>query len=124
MVDGKVTSAADPLWSKAFYLDGGLQVNGLTVGQVNLHSGYSVIGSTLFNGIGTVCHEFLHSMGYPDLYHRSDVVNIAIVVPIQRNICRNCNILNHFNGILVIVRVRFPTLTQHFRQRQKQPSDR
>lgn len=73
VVDGKVTSAADPLWSKAFYLDGGLQVNGLTVGQVNLHSGYSVIGSTLFNGIGTVCHEFLHSMGYPDLYHRSDV---------------------------------------------------
>ena len=63
VVDGKVTSAADPLWSKAFYLDGGLQVNGLTVGQVNLHSGYSVIGSTLFNGIGTVCHEFLHSMG-------------------------------------------------------------
>lgn len=72
VVDGSATSVEDPLWSKAFFLSG-LQVNGLSVGQVNLHSGYSVIGSTLFNGIGTLCHEFLHSMGYPDLYHRSDV---------------------------------------------------
>lgn len=72
VVDGSATSVEDPLWSKAFFLSG-LQVNGLSVGQVNLHSGYSVIGSSLFNGIGTLCHEFLHSMGYPDLYHRSDV---------------------------------------------------
>ena len=72
VVDGSATSVEDPLWSKAFFLSG-LQVNGLSVRQVNLHSGYSVIGSTLFNGIGTLCHEFLHSMGYPDLYHRSDV---------------------------------------------------
>ncbi|CDE34400.1 m6 family metalloprotease domain protein [Ruminococcus sp. CAG:403] len=69
VVDGKTETFGDPLWSKAFYLTG-LEINGCLVGSVNLHSGYTLIGSTLFNGIGTLCHEFLHSMGYPDLYRR------------------------------------------------------
>jgi len=72
VVDGQANTMEDPLWAKAFFV-GGLNINGSTVGYVNLQNGYGMVHSTLFNGIGTLCHEFLHSMGYPDLYHRSDV---------------------------------------------------
>lgn len=72
VVDGQANTVEDPLWAKAFFV-GGLNINGSTVGYVNLQNGYGMVHSTLFNGIGTLCHEFLHSMGYPDLYHRSDV---------------------------------------------------
>lgn len=72
VVDGQANTVEDPLWAKAFFV-GGLNINGSTVGYVNLQNGYGMVHSTIFNGIGTLCHEFLHSMGYPDLYHRSDV---------------------------------------------------
>lgn len=72
VVDGRATSVADPLWAKAFSI-AGMEINGVPTGSANLHSGYTLLGSKIFNGIGTLCHEFLHSMGYPDLYHRSDV---------------------------------------------------
>ena len=69
VVDGKTTSMADPLWAKTFHING-LNVNGCIAGSVNLMTGYTLVGSEIFNGIGTVCHEFLHSMGYPDLYRK------------------------------------------------------
>ena len=50
VVDGKTTSMADPLWAKTFHING-LNVNGCIAGSVNLMTGYTLVGSEIFNGL-------------------------------------------------------------------------
>ncbi len=69
VIDGQAESMSDPLWAKAFHLDGAV-LNDTYVGSINLLSSYTILSSTIFSGVGTLCHEFLHSMGYPDLYRQ------------------------------------------------------
>ncbi|MFR4476594.1 MAG: immune inhibitor A domain-containing protein [Ruminococcus callidus] len=38
--------------------------------SINPLSSYTPLSSTIFSGVGTLCHEFMHSMGYPDLYRK------------------------------------------------------
>lgn len=69
VIDGQAESMGDPLWAKAFHLDGAV-LNDTYVSSINLLSSYTLLSSTIFSGVGTLCHEFLHSMGYPDLYRQ------------------------------------------------------
>ena len=69
VVDGQAEDMSDPLWAKAFHVNG-LELNGTPVSSINLLSSYTLLSSTIFSGVGTLCHEFMHSMGYPDLYRK------------------------------------------------------
>lgn len=69
VIDGRAESMGDPLWAKAFQV-GGLYLGDTPVGSINLMSSYTLLSSTIFSGVGTLCHEFLHSIGYPDLYRK------------------------------------------------------
>lgn len=71
VIDGSAGAMDDILWPKAFYLSG-LELNGLSVGYINIQNSYGLFGSSVFGGVGVICHEFLHSLGYPDLYRNDD----------------------------------------------------
>ena len=43
----------------------GVSVNTYACGNENT---YDMLGRSRINGIGTICHEFSHCLGYPDLY--------------------------------------------------------
>ena len=43
----------------------GVNVNTYACGNENT---YDMLGRSRINGIGTICHEFSHCLGYPDLY--------------------------------------------------------
>lgn len=68
--DSDSKSASSVFWPRAFSLPG-INLNGTTSGMVNLQNSYSLFGSLISGGAGVLCHEFLHSVGYPDLYRNS-----------------------------------------------------
>lgn len=68
VVDGEANTTDDLFWPCAFHLTG-IEKNGLEVGTVNLQNSTSLFESYISGGVGVLCHEFLHSIGYPDLYH-------------------------------------------------------
>ena len=77
VIDGKAQAMNDILWPKAFYLSG-LEINGLSVGYVNIQNSYSMFENLISGGVGAICHEFLHSLGYPDLYHNDTRTGVPV----------------------------------------------
>lgn len=67
VVDGQAETVSDIFWPKALYV-GGLTINNLFTGYVNIQNSYSLFENSIFGGVGVLCHEFLHSLQYPDLY--------------------------------------------------------
>ncbi len=67
VMDADKNSAGTIFWPKAFSLPG-IKINGLESGMVNVHNDYSLFSSSLIDNSVVLCHEFLHSVGYPDLY--------------------------------------------------------
>ena len=51
--------------SKPYETKDGVSVNTYACGNENT---YDMLGRSRINGIGTICHEFSHCLGYPDLY--------------------------------------------------------
>lgn len=70
VIDGTAASQKDMLWPHMSSLAyAGVRINGKTVDTYNIHNSGSLFGSVVNPvDIGTICHEFLHSVGYPDLY--------------------------------------------------------
>lgn len=50
---------------KPYETKDGVSVNTYACGNENT---YDMLGRSRINGIGTICHEFSHCLGYPDLY--------------------------------------------------------
>lgn len=65
--NGKATEVGDVLWPHKANHNGATSVNGKKVNVYNLHNSYRLINDIL-GGEGVLSHEFLHSVGYPDLY--------------------------------------------------------
>ena len=57
----------DVLWAHKANHNGATEVNGKKVNNYNIHSSYGLIDSVLRER-GVLIHEFMHSIGYPDLY--------------------------------------------------------
>lgn len=70
IADTSADSSEDLFWPCTFTFSG-VTINGRSSGMINLHNSRSIFENTVTGGAGTLCHEFLHSVGYPDLY-RSD----------------------------------------------------
>lgn len=67
IVDGKAVDMSSPLWPRAFSM-AGMQLNGLPVHRVNIQNSSQIFENQITGAEGVLCHEFLHSLGYPDLY--------------------------------------------------------
>lgn len=74
IVDGKAESMSSPIWPKAFTAPG-ITLNGLNVGTVNIHNSHQLFENLVTGGEGVLCHEFMHSIGYPDLYRNGRTGN-------------------------------------------------
>lgn len=57
----------DVLWAHKANHNGATEVNGKKVNNYNVHNSYGLIDSVLRER-GVLIHEFMHSIGYPDLY--------------------------------------------------------
>ncbi|MBS5951844.1 MAG: M6 family metalloprotease domain-containing protein, partial [Clostridium sp.] len=71
---GRTTSKDDVLWPHKANHNGASSINGKKVDVYNLHNSYRLIDDIL-GGEGVLAHEFLHSVGYPDLYTSSGARN-------------------------------------------------
>ncbi len=75
VIDGEANAYEDILWPHASilsYLD--IELHGKTVNHYNLHNSgqlFTGLDTTPFDAV-VLCHEFLHTLGYPDLYHKED----------------------------------------------------
>ena len=67
VIDGEAKDMNSPLWARAFSLNG-MQLNGLAVNRVNIQNSSQLFENQITGAEGVLCHEFLHSLGYPDLY--------------------------------------------------------
>ena len=67
VIDGAASDMTSPLWARAFSLSG-MQLNGLAVNRVNIQNSAQLFENQITGAEGVLCHEFLHSLGYPDLY--------------------------------------------------------
>lgn len=68
VVKGATGAWADLLWPHMWYLETyNVYLNGAVVGPYN----FQLEESLLDSGVGVLCHEMSHSMGFPDLYHYS-----------------------------------------------------
>ena len=46
--------------------------------MVNIQNSATLFGSSIMGGVGVLGHEFLHSVGYPDLYRNDDRTGIPV----------------------------------------------
>lgn len=69
--EAKQGSEGDVLWAHKANLNGATKVNGKSVDDYNVHNSYSLMGSLAASEQGVLIHEFMHSIGYPDLYKSS-----------------------------------------------------
>lgn len=67
VIDGKAADMSSPIWPRAFSLNG-IKLNGLSVNRVNIQNSTQLFENQITGAEGVLCHEFLHSLGYPDLY--------------------------------------------------------
>ncbi|MDE5792404.1 MAG: hypothetical protein K2H66_02645, partial [Oscillospiraceae bacterium] len=67
VVDGEAKDINSPLWARAFSANG-IKLNGLSVNRVNIQNSKQLFENQITGAEGVLCHEFLHSLGYPDLY--------------------------------------------------------
>ncbi len=70
VIAGDASDSNALLWPKAFFLNGA-EIGGIPVGDVNLHNSTQLFETMVTGGVGVLCHEFLHSLGYPDLYRNN-----------------------------------------------------
>ena len=77
IVDASAETMSDLFWPGAFGLNG-VTINGKYSGMVNVHNSYSVFENYISGGAGVLCHEFLHSVGYPDLYRANDRSGVPV----------------------------------------------
>lgn len=57
------------LWPQSWNIaDQGLSIDGMRISNFSLYSEYSGASGYRFAGIGTICHEYCHFLGLPDLY--------------------------------------------------------
>ncbi len=61
----------DVLWAHKSNHNGATIVNGKKVDNYNVHNSYSLMDSLASSEQGVLIHEFMHSIGYPDLYPSS-----------------------------------------------------
>lgn len=61
----------------AFSLSG-YSINGKNSGMVNVHNSRDIFGNLISGGAGVICHEFLHSIGYPDLYRQGTESGVPV----------------------------------------------
>lgn len=71
IVDASAENTDSLFWPCAFSL-GGVAINDKSTGMINLHNSTSIFENYISGGAGVLCHEFLHSVGYPDLYRSDD----------------------------------------------------
>lgn len=67
VIDGKADDMSSPIWARAFSMNG-IKLNGLSVNRVNIQNSTQLFENQITGAEGVLCHEFLHSLGYPDLY--------------------------------------------------------
>ncbi len=68
LISGSPGAWASLLWPHRWYLyTYDVEVNGSFVGDYN----FNLAGDPTYFNVGTLCHEFYHSLGAPDLYHYS-----------------------------------------------------
>ena len=61
------------LWPQSWNIaDLGFQVKGMKISNFSLYSEYMGPSGYQFAGIGTICHEYCHFLGLPDLYDVND----------------------------------------------------
>lgn len=70
VVDGKAVDMSSPIWPRAFSANG-IKINGLSVNRVNIQNSAQLFENKITGAEGVLCHEFLHSLGYPDLYRNN-----------------------------------------------------
>ena len=70
VIDGKAVDMSSPIWPRAFSMNG-IKINGLSVNRVNIQNSTQLFENQITGAEGVLCHEFLHSLGYPDLYRNS-----------------------------------------------------
>ncbi|MBQ3420183.1 MAG: Ig-like domain-containing protein, partial [Romboutsia sp.] len=61
----------DVLWAHKANHNGATEVNGKKVDNYNVHNSYSLMDTLVGSEQGVLIHEFMHSIGYPDLYRSS-----------------------------------------------------
>ena len=61
----------DVLWAHKANHNGATEVNGKKVDNYNIHNSYNLMDSLASSEEGVLIHEFMHSIGYPDLYRSS-----------------------------------------------------
>ena len=62
------------LWPQSWNIaDLGLSLDGMKISNFSLYSEYTGPSGYQFAGIGTICHEYCHFLGLPDLYDVNDV---------------------------------------------------
>lgn len=74
VIDGKADDMSSPIWPRAFSVNG-MKLNGLSVNRVNIQNSAQLFDNIVTGAEGVLCHEFLHSLGYPDLYHNERTGN-------------------------------------------------
>lgn len=67
VIDGKADDTSSSIWPRAFSVNG-IKINGLSVNRVNIQNSTQLFENQITGAEGVLCHEFLHSLGYPDLY--------------------------------------------------------
>ncbi|MDE5765314.1 MAG: hypothetical protein K2I00_10215 [Ruminococcus sp.] len=67
VIDGKAIDMSSPIWPRAFTMNG-IKINGLSVNRVNIQNSTQLFENQITGAEGVLCHEFMHSLGYPDLY--------------------------------------------------------
>ena len=70
IVDASAETKDSLFWPCALGVHG-LDINGVQTGMLNLHNSTSIFENYISGGVGVLCHEFLHSMDYPDLYRNN-----------------------------------------------------
>lgn len=70
VIDGKAVDMSSPIWPRAFSMNG-IKINGLSVNRVNIQNSTQLFENQITGAEGVLCHEFLHSLGYPDLYRNN-----------------------------------------------------
>ncbi len=70
VMDGNSDTMSSIFWPRCFSMYG-MSVNDLSTGMINVHNSTSLFKNIISGGAGVLCHEFLHTVGYPDLYRNS-----------------------------------------------------